>query len=207
MGSHEPDEDTPALCARRTAVAQIGGDGGADVGGDWQTLSSGSLAVHDDLADTPIEITKLEGGDFGRAQSEPREQRQDREIPASSGRPAITGCEQAPEVARFHALRQPRQSPSGHRGRGRDQRVCDRALDMKKAQERSQRAHGQLRGVMRLMRRVSHHERDHVSGAEMRDIQIETARREPRGQKRANRAGYPRAVAAPSPRSMVRYCW
>ena len=84
MGRHEPDEDGPALRARWTAIAQIGGDGGADISGDRQTLSSGSLAVHDDLAETPIDIIKLESGDFGRAQSEPGKQRQDREIPASS---------------------------------------------------------------------------------------------------------------------------
>jgi hypothetical protein len=91
--------------------------------------------MHHQLTDAPIDVVEAKGRDFGGAQSETGERGEDREVAAPYWGTAVAGGQQAPDVAGFEALRQARQSPSGHRRYGRDQWTRDRPLDMEKTQE------------------------------------------------------------------------
>jgi len=106
MKSLDPHEDRPAFGARGAAMAQIGSHRFPDVGGRREALGAVALAVHDDLARSPIDMVELKCRDFARPQPETDERGQDRHIPATSTCLAVTGRQHPVDLVRLHAFRQ-----------------------------------------------------------------------------------------------------
>ena len=49
---------------RRTGLAQVDAQGFADIGGQRQTIPAASLAPHDDLSGSPVDVPQLKAGHF-----------------------------------------------------------------------------------------------------------------------------------------------
>jgi hypothetical protein len=70
MGRPDAHEDGPALGGPGTAVAQISRHRFADVGRQGKAFDAASFAPHEELTGPPIQVVKLELGDFPRPQAE-----------------------------------------------------------------------------------------------------------------------------------------
>ncbi len=69
MRRFDPHEYCPAMCACRTAVAQVRSHCFADIRGQRESFGTVGFTVHnDDLAGSPIDIIELKLGDFTRSQ-------------------------------------------------------------------------------------------------------------------------------------------
>ncbi len=64
-----------------------------------------SLAVHNDLAGTPLQVVETQRRHFGGAQAETGQRGDDREVAAPAESPAIASGEQAPDVVGLEAGR------------------------------------------------------------------------------------------------------
>src|SRR6516164_5511066 len=71
MRSCDPCKHCAALRAYGTAVMQVSRDCFADIRGQWQSFGAIAFAVgNHDLAGSPIDVLKLQFGDFARPQAQ-----------------------------------------------------------------------------------------------------------------------------------------
>ena len=120
QGSEQADEDGATLHAGR-APAKVRRDRRAHVCRQGHALGPVSLAVHDDLSNTPLQVVEAQGRHFGGAQAETDQRGDDRKVAESSKGPAIADGEQALDVVGLEARRQPGQSSASYRRNSRGQ--------------------------------------------------------------------------------------
>ena len=90
-------EERTALRSGR-APMEVGSERGAHVGRKGHALSPASLAVHDELADSPVHVVETQGRHFGGAQAETGQRGDDREVTAAAEGTAVAGGEQSSDV-------------------------------------------------------------------------------------------------------------
>ena len=83
MRRAQPHEHRRAGGVPRAAPGQPAGHRLAGVGGQRQAVAAAALAAHDDLALPPADVTQVQAGDLPGPQAQPRQQHQDREVPAA----------------------------------------------------------------------------------------------------------------------------
>src|SRR5438128_1083597 len=91
---------------------QVVGQGLAHIGRQREPVQSRPLAANQDLASMPIDVTKFQSSNLAGADPKSRQDRQDREVPDSNWRGAVT-TRQEPHYV--FGLKSPRQiaAPSG----------------------------------------------------------------------------------------------
>ena len=116
----QANENGAFLDASRS-LAEVRRDRIAYICREGHALGPASLAVHDDLAGAPPQVVETQGRHFGGAQAETGQRGDDRKVAAPAESPAVADGEQALDVVRLEARRQPRQSSTGYRRDGRSQ--------------------------------------------------------------------------------------
>src|SRR5262249_24859225 len=78
------DEDAPRR-AGRAMVAQVAGQGFADIGREWETVVRAPLAPHLQHAGPPVDVLEFQGDHFAGPQSQAGQQENDGLITAGDG--------------------------------------------------------------------------------------------------------------------------
>lgn len=96
MRSRDPCKHHSALRACGTAVMQVSRDCFADIRRQWQSFGAVAFAVgNHDLAASPIDMLKLQFGDFACPQAQANKHGQDREVTTSTSGAGIAGRQKA----------------------------------------------------------------------------------------------------------------
>jgi len=98
------------------------------------------------LPDAPVDVIQRDRRDLTGAQPQPRQHRQDRQVPAADHGGPVARVQQRVDLAGLQALGQPRQPPPRDRGHRAGERTLKRAFQMHEAKQRPQRHDRQLRG-------------------------------------------------------------
>ena len=120
-------------------MLEIVHQGRAHIGGQREPFMARALAAHEHLAAFPIHVVQGQGPHFTSAQPESRQEQEDRVIPHTGRRPAITAAQQALDVLGRQRLGQVCPSPLRDRGQRRGQVPVDRATLMEEAHKGAQR--------------------------------------------------------------------
>src|SRR5712692_10106360 len=124
----EHPQEHLALGAPGAASAEIGGYRRSDVGWQWQALLGVSLATHDDLSSSPLDVIEAEGRDFCGSQPEAGEQHQNGIVAAAYRAAPIAAGQQRRYLSGSKTTRQGGAAPArGGRNRTR-QRHDDHPL-------------------------------------------------------------------------------
>ncbi|WP_245435226.1 hypothetical protein [Mesorhizobium sp. WSM3879] len=107
VGRPDSHKYCPALGGPGTAVAQIGRHRFADIGRQGKVFDAASFAPYENLTGPPIQVVKLELGDFPRPQAETNQHSQDREVAAAVRRIAAAGRQQALNLVAIQSLGNP----------------------------------------------------------------------------------------------------
>lgn len=91
--------NTRRLSVAAAAPPQIADQGFADVTWQGQPVALVAFAVDLALPGAPVQVVELKAGDLDRAQAEPCEQHQDRDITRAHQARSITGPEQPLDLA------------------------------------------------------------------------------------------------------------
>ena len=137
MGGQDAGEDRGAGTAW-PAILQPAGDRLAGVLRQRQPVLPAGLAVHGELPGPPVDVAQAQRGDLAGAQPEPRQDGQDREVPAPGRASAIAAAEQPPDICGADRPGQPGQRPAGDRRHRRQQAGPGQPFELQVAQERAQ---------------------------------------------------------------------
>ena len=86
---------------------QVSRDCFADIRGQWQSFGAIAFAVgNHDLAGSPIDVLKLQFGDFARPQAQANKHGQDREVTTATSSAGVAGRQKALHLVRGQSLRQ-----------------------------------------------------------------------------------------------------
>ena len=97
MRCGEAHEERTALRSGR-APMEVRHEPGTHIGREGHALSPASLALHDELSDTPVHVVEAQGRHFGGAQAETGQRGDDREVTAAAEGTAIARGEQSSDV-------------------------------------------------------------------------------------------------------------
>jgi hypothetical protein len=107
MRSSDPSKHRAALRACGTAVMQVSRDCFADIRGQWQSFGAIAFAVgNHDLAASPIDVLKLQFGDFACPQAQANKHGQDREVTTATSGAGVAGRQKALHLVSGQSLRQ-----------------------------------------------------------------------------------------------------
>jgi hypothetical protein len=105
--SCDPCKHCAALRACGTAVTQVSRNCFADIRGQGQSFGAIALAVSNhDLAGSPIDVLKLQFGDFACPQAQANKHGQDREVTTATSGAGVAGRQKALHLVRGQSLRQ-----------------------------------------------------------------------------------------------------
>lgn len=189
VGRPDSHKYCPALGGPGTAVAQIGRHRFADIGRQGKVFDAASFAPYENLTGPPIQVVKLELGDFPRPQAETNQHGQDREVAAAVRRIAAAGRQQALNLVAIQSLWQPSQSPTGDRGHASGKRSRDETLDMKEREQRPQRRYSQACRAAAQLRATCHDKGDDVGRGQTRKVQGTPVGRQSMTQKGSHHPG------------------
>ena len=107
MRSCDPSKHRAALRTCGTAVMQVSRDCFADIRGQWQSFGAIAFAVgNQDLAASPIDVLKLQFGDFACPQAQANMHGQDREVTTATSGAGVAGRQKALHLVSGQSLRQ-----------------------------------------------------------------------------------------------------
>jgi hypothetical protein len=107
MRSCDPYKHCAALRACGTAVTQVSRNYFADIRWQWQSFGAIAFAVgNHDLAGSPIDVLKLQFGDFACPQAQANKHGQDREVTTATSGAGVARRQKALHLVRGQSLRQ-----------------------------------------------------------------------------------------------------
>jgi len=189
MRREVPDEHGPPQSVSRSGVAQILDQSAANIRRKRKPLVTIALAAHADRARAPVDVVEPELSYLVTPQAEADQQGQDRQIADANDRAGIAGRKKAPHLIGIETLGQPCQSATQDSRHGRDKRPFRDAVQMQKAEERTQRRDCQLRHPAVQARAPRHHEGGDIGRGQA--LQFKTIGRQPVVQKRAQAIDQP----------------
>jgi hypothetical protein len=145
MRRPQPHEYRRADGVSRAAPGQPAGHRLADVGRQRQAVAAAALAPDGDLALAPVNVAQLQDRDLPGAQAKPRQQHDDRVIPAAGRAAPVAAIDDPGQVCRADRPRQGRQLPARRRRHRAGQRRGDLPVQVEEAQQRPQAGHRCLR--------------------------------------------------------------
>ena len=114
MRCGEAHEERTTLRSGRPPVKERN-EHGAHIGWEGHALDPASLALHDELPDTPVHVVEVQGRHFGGTQAETGQRGEDREVTAAAEGALIARGEQPLNVFGLKIPWQPCQSSAVHR--------------------------------------------------------------------------------------------
>ncbi len=181
MRRADAHEHRSVLRGRGTPFTQVPDDRDPDVMRQRQPFRPRALATHDQLTRAPVDVLQRQAGDLAGAQSQPRQHRQDRQIPAADHRRPVARRQQRLDLTGLQPLGQPRQPPTRDRRNRSGQRTLKHALQMQEAKQRTQRHDRQVRRAAAQPRTHLHDEPAHLSDVhppQLKSVRIVKARDE-----------------------------
>jgi hypothetical protein len=164
-------EDATGLAAR--AVVQIPHQGFANVVRDRETLVPRPLASFDvNLSGVPVDIVERQLYDLTGPKAQPREQKQDCMIAASSRRFLVATLQETFDVSRLQELRDSGEPPKRHGWHTCSEIDIDLPLEVKIAEERAQHRRHHLCLLTICTLRISNDELTYVLGPECIKVQV-----------------------------------
>jgi hypothetical protein len=151
---------------------QVAHEGVADVARQRQTPALVALAVDLDLPGPPVQIAKLKPRHLDRAQTEPREQREDREITRPDNPRSITGPEQPFNLRARRELGNVRLAPARDRRHRVHEARIGEAPQTQKTQQRAQPIGVARGGRQRHTRALADQERRDVRTGQVLDPEL-----------------------------------
>ena len=133
-----PQEHGPRLGAR-TALREVVSHRLADVDWERHLLHPVALAVHDDLAEVPVDVVEAKARDLPRPQPEAGEEEQDGVVAPPSGVLAVAARKEPAARVRGDPTGHARVHAPCHRWHRLRERRVHEALDMTEAQEGAER--------------------------------------------------------------------
>ena len=124
--------------AVRAMVAEVVGYGEADVSRQWKAIVLASLALHLQLADSPIDIIQFQGDHFARPQPQAGEQEEDSAITRGGWAVLLVSVNNSLDFFRSEVLRQFSEPPNRHARNGPSEVALRLTIEEEESKEGAQ---------------------------------------------------------------------